>query len=68
MAYVVVMGKLFLIDVSDPVHPIVRGSLVFPNTVASSKLSLPPKVVASPDGASVYAIWNRAVFSLHIGP
>lgn len=68
MAYVVVMGELFLIDVSDPAQPIVRGNLVFPNTVTTITLSLPPKVVASPDGASVYASWNGAIFVLHIGP
>jgi hypothetical protein len=67
MAYVVVMGELFLIDLTDLSKPMVRGSLILPPPVASSSLPLPPRIAASADGASVYVSWNGWLFVLQVG-
>lgn len=67
MAYVVVMGEVFLIDLTDLSKPIIRGNFILPIIINSSTLVLPPTIAASRDGASVYASWNGALFVLHVG-
>ena len=67
MAYIVVQGEVFLIDLSDLAKPRERGSLLLPTAKNSSNLLLNPGIIASSDGKQVYVSWRTTVFSLKIG-
>jgi hypothetical protein len=67
MACVATMGKVVLIDLTEPANPVVRGSITLPYYLTASKLPLTPSIAVSSDGASIYVSWSGVVYSLHVG-
>ena len=67
MAYIVVQGEVFLIDLSDLSKPVVRGSIILPSNKNASTLLLNPNIVPSSDGKHIYVSWRSVVYGLQVG-